>query len=166
MDEGIDPLAFRYLCLGAHYRGHLNFSWSTLQGASAALNRLREKVFELPVGGEADPDFVQRFMLEVNRDLNTPNALALTWDLLKSRVPDACKRATLAVFDKILGLRLEQWRPEVVEAVPEPVRALLEARAESRASKDWERSDAMRAEIERLGFMIADGASETRIKRR
>ncbi|KUZ73264.1 cysteine--tRNA ligase [Burkholderia ubonensis] len=166
IDEGVDPLAFRYLCQGAHYRGHLNFSWSALQGASAALNRLRQKYFELPAGGDADPDFVRRFRAEVNRDLNTANGLALVWDVLKSALPDARKKATLDAVDAVLGLRLSQWRPEADETIPEPVRELLRARTASRASRDWSRSDALRAEIEALGYAVEDRGTETRVRRR
>uniref|UniRef100_UPI003BEEB7F5 cysteine--tRNA ligase n=1 Tax=Burkholderia arboris TaxID=488730 RepID=UPI003BEEB7F5 len=165
IDAGVDPLAFRYLCLGAHYRGHLNFSWRALHGASAALNRLRDRFFELPAGGEADPDFLQRFRAEVNRDLNTANGLALVWELLKSAMPDARKKATVAAVDTVLGLCLAQWCPDDTQAIPEPVRALLRERTASRASRDWERSDALRAEIELLGYAVEDCGAGTRVRR-
>ncbi|AWV05250.1 cysteine--tRNA ligase [Burkholderia sp. JP2-270] len=166
IDEGVDPLAFRYLCLGAHYRSHLNFSWSALQGASAALNRLRQKYFELPDGGDVDPDFIRRFRTEVNRDLSTANGLAMVWDLLKSTLPDARKKATLAAVDAVLGLCLAQWSPDDDKAIPEPIRKLLHERTASRASRDWGRSDALRAEIEALGYAVEDCGMGTRIRRR
>ncbi|NTZ81687.1 cysteine--tRNA ligase [Burkholderia metallica] len=164
IDEGVDPLAFRYLCLGAHYRGHLNFSWSALQGASAALNRLRQKYFELPSGGDVDPDFIRRFRAEVNRDLSTANGLAMVWDLLKSTLPDARKKATLAAVDAVLGLCLVQWSPDDNKAIPEPIRKLLRERTASRASRDWGRSDALRAEIEAQGYVVEDCGVGTRIR--
>ncbi len=45
VDRGYDPLAYRYLCLGAHYRSRLTFSWDALDGAATALERLRETVY-------------------------------------------------------------------------------------------------------------------------
>ncbi|AOI68203.1 hypothetical protein [Burkholderia ubonensis] len=102
----------------------------------------------------------------MNRDLNTANGLALVWDVLKSALPDARKKATLDAVDAVLGLRLSQWRPEADETVPEPVRELLRARTASRASRDWSRSDALRAEIEALGYAVEDRGTETRVRRR
>ncbi len=53
-DEGIDPLAFRYLCLTARYGHKLDFSTDSLRAASAALNSLRARLHALgpaPVDG-------------------------------------------------------------------------------------------------------------------
>jgi cysteinyl-tRNA synthetase len=41
IDRGFDPLALRYLYLGAHYRSALNFTWESLEAAQHALLRLR-----------------------------------------------------------------------------------------------------------------------------
>ena len=41
IDEGYEPLVWRFLCIGAHYRSKLNFTWEGLAGAATALNRLR-----------------------------------------------------------------------------------------------------------------------------
>ncbi|NUM74290.1 cysteine--tRNA ligase, partial [candidate division KSB1 bacterium] len=45
IDRGYDPLAYRMLCLGAHYRTQLNFTWESLDGAETALQRLRTTMF-------------------------------------------------------------------------------------------------------------------------
>ena len=42
VDRGFDPLAYRYLCLTAHYRSPLNFDWQALTAAQTGLGRLRE----------------------------------------------------------------------------------------------------------------------------
>ena len=54
IDRGYDPLAYRYFCLGAHYRTGLNFSWESLDAAAKALDRLRMAVFEWGEAGEVD----------------------------------------------------------------------------------------------------------------
>lgn len=165
IDEGVDPLAYRYLCLGAHYRGHLNFSWSSLEAASAALERLRERFFGWPAAGEVDAHYRERFAYEINHDLNTPNALALVWELAKSDRPDADKKATLAAFDQVLGLRLAQWRPKN-DVIPDEVMVLAQQRAQCRARKEWQASDALREQIEGMGYVIADSPTGQQIKRR
>jgi cysteinyl-tRNA synthetase len=70
--RGVDPLAYRYLCLTAHYRSKLRFSWQSLDAAQTALNRLRYVYSRWPDGGRIDHDFVSRFDAEVNDDLNLP----------------------------------------------------------------------------------------------
>ena len=117
IDRGIDPLAYRYFCLSAHYRAKLSFSWEGLDGASKSLERLRNAVYEWGAAGEADEGYVQKFMEQINDDLNMPHALAVTWDLARSELDAATKKATILYFDHILGLRLEQWQP-VQETIP------------------------------------------------
>ena len=53
-DRGYDPLAYRYLCLTAHYRSQLNFTWDALDAAATGLERLRSGVHAAPDGGTAD----------------------------------------------------------------------------------------------------------------
>ncbi len=54
VDRGYDPLAYRYLCLTAHYRGQLNFTWDALDSATIALDRMRNGVHALRDAGTAD----------------------------------------------------------------------------------------------------------------
>jgi cysteinyl-tRNA synthetase len=76
-DRGYDPLTYRFLCLTAHYRTQMSFSWDAMDAAQTGLDRLRRQVFELGPAGAADPAFVDRFRAEVNDDLQFPKALAL-----------------------------------------------------------------------------------------
>jgi cysteinyl-tRNA synthetase len=93
VERGFDPLAYRYLVLTAHYRSKLVFSWEALEAAQTALGRLRRAYHELPAGGAADPAYRERMLAELNDDLNTPRALALAWEVLKSGMPGAkCRR--------------------------------------------------------------------------
>jgi len=50
----------------------------------------------------------EKFIKIINNDLDTPQALAVVWDLIKSDYPEDKKMATLLEFDKVLGLGLEQ----------------------------------------------------------
>jgi cysteinyl-tRNA synthetase len=77
IDRGYDPLAYRYLCLTAHYRSQLNFTWDALDAAATGLDRMRNGVFALGGGGEPDPHCLERFTAEINDDLNIPRALAI-----------------------------------------------------------------------------------------
>src|SRR5215475_5801163 len=80
IERGYDPLAYRYLCLTAHYRSQLNFTWDALDGAATALDRMRRGFRELPDGGLPDTGYLDRFTTQINEDLNTPKALAIAWE--------------------------------------------------------------------------------------
>jgi cysteinyl-tRNA synthetase len=47
IDEGYDPLDYRYFLLGGHYRSQLQFSWDSLNGAKNARKSLMDKLYIL-----------------------------------------------------------------------------------------------------------------------
>jgi cysteinyl-tRNA synthetase len=151
-------MAYRYLALTAHYRSKLVFSWAALEAAQTALGRLRRAYHQLPAGGTLDAAMRDRMLAELNDDLNTPRALALAWELLKSGLPGDVQKATLGWLDEALGLGLDDWRPEA-HTVPDAVLALLDARQQARAEKRWADADALRAVIEAAGFVVRDTAA-------
>lgn len=163
IDLGIDPLAYRWLCLSAHYRSQLNFNWDALRASQTGLNRLRETYLALPDGGSVNQSYADRFIAEVNQDVNVPKAIAVMWEMLKSPVIDADKKATLDYFDQIFGLHLKQWKPKQ-NAISEEVTHLLEQRKLSRMNKNWAESDRLRDEIKGLGFEVEDTADGMKVK--
>jgi cysteinyl-tRNA synthetase len=164
-DRGYDPLAYRYLCLTAHYRSQLNFTWDALDAAATGLDRLRTGFYSLPGGGEADAGYLERFTAEVNDDLKVPQALALAWEVLRGELPPATRKATLARFDRVFGLELAAWQPKR-ETIPETVQALAAARAAAREAKNWAEADRRRAELHAAGWEIEDGPTGYTLKRR
>src|SRR6266536_3056308 len=164
-DRGYDPLAYRYLCLTAHYRSQLNFPFDALDAAATALERMRSAFHALPHAEAADPRYVERFTAEINDDLNLPRALALAWEVLRGELPSAARRATLAAFDRVFGLGLEAWQPKQ-ETIPEVVRALAAARAAARAAKQWAEADRLRAELRAAGWEVEDEPDGYALKRR
>ncbi|RKP52124.1 cysteine--tRNA ligase [Trinickia fusca] len=156
-DRGIDPLAYRYLCLSAHYRGKLRFSFDALDAAQVALDKLRKTYASWPEGGAPDASFVARFIDEVNQDLNMPRALAVLWELVKSDLPPAVRRATVDRFDAVLGLQLGEWRAQAFD-IPAAITALADERAQARAAKDWAQSDRLRATLRTMGWQVEDSA--------
>jgi len=157
LDKNIDPLAYRYLCLSAHYRSDITFSWESLDGAAVALNRLRQQYFdwENVPDTPADASLVQRYASCINDDLNTSKALAVGWELAKSDLPEQTKKATMKHFDQVLGLRLAAWAP-VVDDIPANIQALADKREQARSTKDWSSADAARDELAALGYEVVD----------
>ncbi|WP_263264859.1 cysteine--tRNA ligase [Pseudomonas sp. RIT-PI-S] len=154
-DRGLCPLAYRYLCLTAHYRSTLRFSEAALASASTALSRLRKAYASYPQGGNVNPQFEQRFQGEVNQDLNLPRALSVTWALIKSNVSTADKRATLASFDQVLGLDLAREQRDELPA-PTNVAALIDQRRQARREKNWALADQLRDRLLENGWVITD----------
>jgi len=163
IDEGYDPLAYRFMCLGAHYRARLNFTWEALDAASTALNRLRAACHGWSAPGEVDPDFLADFTREINDDLNMPRALALVWELVKSPLPDAVKKATLLKYDEVLGLRLAEWEPAEV-SIPAEILSLAQQREAARAARRWQAADALREQIKAAGYTVEDTPQGPRLR--
>jgi cysteinyl-tRNA synthetase len=157
VEHGYDPLAYRYLILTAHYRSPLTFSWAALNASQTALNRLRNAYHNLVgiAGSEVDQDYKLAMQAEINSDLNTPRALALAWELLKSPVAPAVQKATLEWLDEVLGLGLAGWAP-VQHHVPQEVADLVAARAQARADRRWDEADKHRLAIEEAGYAVRD----------
>jgi len=170
-DRGLSPLAYRYWLLTAHYKTPINFTWEALESAQTALTRLHRFFIE-ELGernGTASKDFALRFRKAVNDNLDTPKALAILWDLVRDeKVAKNNKRATLLMFDKVLGLGLREGSKRLremlqdeekripVEAAPEEVRQLLTQREEARGREDWEKADKLRVTIEKRGYAVED----------
>jgi len=159
--KGFNPLSYRYWLLTASYSTPINFTIEAQSGAQNAYLRLKENVSELPDGGEVDENYRALFKGFVNDDLDTPRALALVWDLLKDEeISPEDKKATIIQFDKILGLELS--KDNALE-VPHSVKNLVKKREKSREEENWEESDKLRDEIEKLGFLLKDTSSGTKI---
>lgn len=152
--QGYSPLAYRYLLLGARYRTKMNFTWDALVGANQALQKLHAFMRGASERGEVLEKYNTAFINALHDDLNTPQAVAVIWQLLDDdAINDADKAATIATFDEILGLSLAN-PPEI--SIPEDVKNLAEARLKARKDDDFDTADKLREEIEDNGYIMKD----------
>lgn len=165
IDRGYDPLAYRLFCLSAHYRAKLNFTWEGMDGAMISLSRLRNTIYDWGEPGEIDGRFREQFVEQINDDLNMPRAMAVVWELVKSDLIPAVKRATLLEFDRVLGLGLGDWVPDE-EDIPDEILELVEQRNRARAEKRWSDADALRSQISEAGYEIEDTPQGPRVRRK
>jgi len=165
IDKGYDPLAYRFFALSAHYRAKLNFTWEGLDAAAKSFERLRQLVYHFGEPGEVDQGYLRQFKEEINEDLNMPRALALTWDLVRSALPDDVKKATVLLFDQVLGLGLANWQPPQ-EIIPDEILSLVEERQRLRKEKRWADADVVRNQVLDAGFEIEDTPQGPRVKSR
>lgn len=152
VDQGYDPLSYRYLILTANYRSKINFSFEALKAAGEALKSLREEVSSYPTSAQVNSEFEAKFREAINNDLDTPKALAITWELVKSDLPSGIKAATLFRFDQVLGLGLES----AVTKIEENAKKLIDDREEARARKDFAQADLLRSQLEEIGYVLRD----------
>ncbi len=154
IDKGINPLAFRYLCLMTHYRKPLNFFWGALEAAQNGLNSLENSIRDLGTfKGNINKEYKNKFLEVVNNDLNTPQAISVLQEVLKSKLENKDKLATILDFDKVLGLHLENIEQFRANA---EIEDLAKERQKARQEKDWNKADEIRKKIENLGWEIED----------
>ncbi|HAU66704.1 TPA: cysteine--tRNA ligase [Candidatus Uhrbacteria bacterium] len=163
-DKGFDPLVYRYFVLGAHYRSKLNFTFEGLEAAKNALYKLRETVREWNQPEDGSSELEEAFIKALNDDLNTPQALAIVWELVNAPLPSSIKAHSLLWMDKVLGLRLEEFIAQPVQ-IPLEIQELVNEREEARIQKDWAKSDVLRKEIEQRGYFIEDTQQGTKVKK-
>lgn len=152
-----DPLAFRYLCLNAHYRTPLNFTWQGLEAAQTALMRLRQAYQKLPPAGDLSSPLLKKFQEAINDDLNVPLALSYAWEAIREE--GAGSQELLKQFDRVLGLRLD--REIKPQTLPPELAALLAERDRARANKDWALSDELRDRLAKSGVTLKDTTEGT-----
>ena len=154
-EKGYSALDYRYFCLGTHYRNPLMFSFEAMDSAKAGYKKLVDRVLELKsTGGKGSSDYLEKFTLGINDDMNTAKGLAVMWEVLKDeKLSDKDKYATLLEFDTVLGLGFKDLE---VEKIPAAVKKLAEERLVARNAKDWAKSDELRDEISKLGYVVGD----------
>jgi cysteinyl-tRNA synthetase len=162
--HGFSPLALRYFYLTAHYRSPLNFTWEALDGASRSYAKLLEHFRSLGTDSDiVNQSYMTKFQTAINNDLHMPQALAVVWEMLKdTEVPNADKRATLLMFDTVLGFNLADVSEEII---PEAITVLASKRAQARLEKNWSLADTLRQEIASQGYEIVDTDSGQQLKK-
>ncbi|MBL45029.1 MAG: cysteine--tRNA ligase [Sphingomonadaceae bacterium] len=171
VDKGYHPLAYRMMCLQAHYRSELEFSW---EGLGAALTRLKrivmavERLKDAPAGDPLHQKLASmraKFAEAVSDDLNTAVALvALEEALAVKKVDAGIKRAVIEDMDAVLGLGLFgltrtdlRIRPKGAQITEAEIEAELIRRKEARMAKDFATSDAIRESLGEKGVEVMDG---------
>ncbi|MFC1850788.1 cysteine--tRNA ligase [candidate division CSSED10-310 bacterium] len=165
--QGIEPLAFRYFCLNAHYRSPLTFTWQALTAASRSFAKLKMRMLELkenhPEVAAASEAYLGVFQEAVMDDLNMPRALAALWEMLKdTTITPSCKLATLTVMDSILGLNLEMVQKQEI-LLSEDIQILIQKREQARKEKNYQQADQIRNELLLKGIILQDTTQGTRI---
>ena len=175
---GYEPI--KYMMLSAHYRSPINYNLTIIEQCKSALERLYncrdnldfslQNALAQSEDAAADEAFkkqvdarVEQFIQAMDDDLNTPDALAAVFDLVKeintlsAASSKAALEAAAKAFDEItgvLGLMYNRKKDEV----PAEVTELVEKRAAAKKAKDWAAADAIRAQLTEMGWAVKDTA--------
>jgi cysteinyl-tRNA synthetase len=170
IDAGVHPLAYRLMCLQAHYRSELEFTWDNLGAALVRLKRLVQGIekiaakFDAEPRGSLDVSEVAEVREAMGDDLNTPRALVLLENVIAGKGHAGDRFTAIRKIDRVLGLRLAtlhrtdlRVRPVTATIDEENIEARLIERKEARVAKDFARSDAIRDELAAAGVEVMDG---------
>ena len=173
--EKYHPEVVRYLLVSSHYRSAINYSEDNLKEAKGALERFYHALKGLPqakaFGGD---EYAVRFAAAMDDDFNTPEACAVLFEMVRevNRLKDtdmlaaAALAARLQQLAEVLGVL--QLEPDAflqagadgkVDAAA--IDALIRARLQARADKNWAESDRIRDELTAMGVVLEDGKGGT-----
>jgi cysteinyl-tRNA synthetase len=169
------PEILRYFIVASHYRSPINFSEENLENARAALQRFYITLRDLPIADEKDPDpenqFNQRFHAAMNDDFNTPEALAVLFDLAReiNRLRSSDQLLVAAQYGALL--KHLGWILGILQDDPEKflkagidanqIEALIAARNAARKNKNWAEADRVRNELTAMGITLEDTPNGT-----
>ena len=179
IEKGFDPLALRYLIMTTHYKTGLNFTWESLTGTQTAYFKLKEIVANLKKKEAESPTELNKEIFEKYKkefsecladDLNIAKGIGLVWQIIKIKeINTKTKLELILDFDKVLGLKLDKVNPtaEILEEqIPAEVLDLKKERDTARLEKNWTKSDELRKEIEREGYILEDKEGKSILRKK
>ena len=169
--RGFTARQLRFALIRGHYRGPLNFTWSILEEARSALEKLDElggdvraaargerAAGRVDAGEPAIAEARRRFDEGMDDDLNVPQALAALFELRgalrESGLGRAAASEALRFLERAHAALGELQLAE--QTLDTRMHELIAARADARQRKDWAASDRIRSEIAALGVVLQD----------
>ncbi len=176
ISKKVNPLAYRFMCLNAHYRKKMIFSYKALDSAQNGYWGLKEKVINEKEKCDANEiekrifgnnfdindfemakfckNYFEQFIRAISDDLNTPVAISVIFNLLKdTTIPSETKYATLLIFDKILGFGFASFNRGQIK---QDQKRLIEEREVARKEKNFIRADEIRNILLDQGIVLQD----------
>ncbi len=158
IEKGYSPMVFRFFCLNAHYRKKLNFTFDGMDGAKVSYERLCASLLKHKNSlAKTDASVIEKYKKEFSEDiaddLNVPSALGVLFTMVKE--PASKDIYDLALeFDRVFGLSLDKIEEKKESDIPAEIIEKAEKMQSARLEKNWAVADALRAELNELGYII------------
>jgi cysteinyl-tRNA synthetase len=179
IENGFDPLEYRYFLLTSHYRSKLKFSFESLKASSVAFKKLKNFVIHLRPLVHVDDEIksdqhlsvealghLNHFEKNLAQDLNMPEVISTLWGVVNDKIlKEREKLYLLYRIDQVLGFSIKDFQEEVLE-VPKHLDILLKERDKARANKEWAKSDLIRDQILVQGYIIVDEKGTSKLKKK
>lgn len=159
----------RFFILNAHYRSHINYSNETITQAGNGLRRLYTALNTVPETIPTLPEshpLVDKFYTAMNDDFNSPLAISILYEAATAynKTNDPIYYTILKELGGVLGLL--QQAPEAFlqgdsDDLGIDIDAMIAARNDARANKNWAESDRIRDELAALGIALEDKDGKT-----
>ena len=166
-----DPRAYRMLLLQTHYRSPVRVGQDNIDSSVSALAGLDSFAARTSSLADvnSDADVIQQFIAVMENDLDTPAAMALVFDTVRrantavdngDTTTASTLRASVIEMLGALGIELS-----VGDDIDDDIAAKAAELDAARAAKDFSTADAIRNELQALGYVVETSKEGTRIRR-
>jgi len=170
------PEVLRYFLMTSHYRSPLQYDDAAIHQSRSSLERFYTALRDLPNANSlADSKYEEKFVKAMDDDFNTPIAFSILFDLAheiqRLRESDldlaAMHGALLKKLGKVLGILQDDPHSFLMNEKKSSnvdvnkVDALIVARNQARASKQWAEADRIRAELTAMKIILEDNMAGT-----
>ena len=170
--------AIHVFVLGSYYRSPLTYTEEALEAAERGAERLQRVAAQESTGGKGEAldaaPYREKFIAAMDDDFNTPQALAVLFDLTRDmnqagdrggNVEEA--RKTLRELGDVLGLTFKKPEEAPMDAETESqINTLIGERTAARQEKNWLLADEIRNKLDELGITLEDSSTGTTWKRK
>ena len=189
--QQFDYLVLRFFMLGGHYRMPINFAADLLTAAQNGWNRIKTCLDNLAFVAAHAPEKPadsaaaaaaeelehaglycrQDFVKSMDDDLNTADALAALFEMVRAAntaavcpgVDARSLKNAAAVLNELLDVL--GLKPAEEQSAPSEVLALVDARTAAKKARDFRKADDLRAEIQQMGYTVADTPQGPKVSR-
>lgn len=180
IDQGFDPLDYRFFLLGGHYRSQLTFSWESMESARNSRRNLVNRIARIMETDQTDlsktakaHEWLNRFREHLEQDISTPRALSELQGLVRDNtVPPAEALEAIKQMDTVLGLDLLDSAKNLLDAShctggmsESQIGELISERTKAKSEKNYSRADEIRNQLNESGILLEDTPSGTTWKR-
>ena len=173
--KSFDPEVLRFFMLKAHYRSPINYSDAQLEEARAGLVRLYTALAQVTLSQAVKAEltdlqnpWVMRFTQAMNDDFNTPEAIAVLFDLASevNRTQGDEKRLLASTLQSLGGVLnflqrdptsfLQSGTKDVEGLSPAMIDEQIAARVAAKNAKDFAQADSIRKALLAQGIVLED----------